>query len=146
MRLEPTGWHRQRLRVYSEDNWTSTVSLLYKRSLLGQQQQPWLGLNFRDPTGALDQKLGIPKPFRDNYTRFFYSNYRYFSTFLHVKLNEEFDGASFKAIDLVCGEQLPKNANHVFGGNVYKHYNKLMRKHLHMLLCFSAVLLSIETP
>jgi len=48
--------------------------------------------------------LDIPKPSRDNYTIFYYSNNRYFSTPLHVKLNEESNGTNYKAIPLVCEE------------------------------------------
>jgi len=48
--------------------------------------------------------LDIPKPFRGDYTRFFYSNNRYFSTLLDVKLNEESDSVNFKVFPLVYGE------------------------------------------
>jgi len=50
----------------------------------------------------------------------------YFSNPLHVKLDEESNGANFKTIHLVCSEQLSKNAKHVFGEKVYKHYKKMI--------------------
>jgi len=70
--------------------------------------------------------MDIPKPFKGNYTIFSYPNNRYFSKVLDVKLNEEFNGVNFKAIPLVCEEQLSKNEKQVFEGKVDKHYSKLI--------------------
>lgn len=77
--------------------------------------------------------MDIPKPFRGNYTKWYYSNSKYFSTLLDIKLDEESNGAKFEAIPLVCGERLPKNEKHIFGGKIYKHYSKLILKHFYML-------------
>jgi hypothetical protein len=48
--------------------------------------------------------LDISNPFRANSTKCLYSNNRYFSKLLRVKLNKEFNGANFEAISLVCRE------------------------------------------
>lgn len=53
-------------------------------------------------------------PLMSDYTKCYYASNMHFLSLMHAELNKEFNGTTFKAIFVVCLDQLAKNAKHVF--------------------------------
>ena len=104
MRLEPKGCHRQWLSVVKAIRRLYSAFYYTRNGSMAKTQPSWDWILEQLPLVLQIVHLDIRKPFRGNYTIFFYSNNRYFSRPIHAKLNEESNGVNFKAIPLVYGE------------------------------------------
>lgn len=132
-------------------NQSFTVSFFFTRKVAARAKHsslPWFWISEPPPPLVLwildfrHQK----KPFRGNYSKLYYVSNRYLLAFTHAKKTKEFDGTTFKAIPLVYAKQMSENLKYVSRIRVYIMCNHLVGRRVHVLLCFFAVVSSLQTP